>query len=232
MPKRIVALLGFAAAVFFICGPAAAQEGEFAVGPVVGTLGVGLEATMRVHPTVIIRGTGTFLTLPSVLPARGSSSNFGPLFTDTQWTLDLASKTAGLTLDWHPSWNGVRLSTGLRYVDLRMSGTPTTRTPEFIAIGGTVYDTTLIGPVSAVVSNDTKILPYVGMGYDSAFFNSGHFSVGLDMGVLIGAYGSSSVHASGVAKSDLDKEQQIIDSRLPNLYGVFPVVTLSAHYRF
>ena len=88
------------------------------------------------------------------------------------------------------------------------------------------------GPITAEVSNSSKFLPYLGFGYDSAFFSSSNISIGIDVGVLFGTNATSRIIAKGVAQTDLDAEKARLDSRVASMVEIYPVVMMTAKYRF
>lgn len=214
--RSAVAIATFAGLAWtMVSGAAVADEdgisnrGNWAIGVTAGTLGLGPEVAILLHPNFVLRGNATWLEaqLPSVSFGVGSQQ-------EEYETDQVSVMSAGIMVDWHPFRDGGRFSAGVRYHDHAISGVRT-KGP------GGIEETDSKFGFEAV--NTSKVLPYVGFGYDSAFFKDYGLSVSTDFGVLFGV--SHDVTATPARNAD-DIETDF------NGVSIFPVIQLSTKYRF
>jgi hypothetical protein len=139
---------------------------------------------------------------------------------------------AGITADWHPFANGFRFSGGGRYHNPVFSGT---LTGVNASINGHTYTTGQYGSLTAEVSNGGKLVPYAGIGWDSAHFSEPGLSIALEAGALFAddprATLTSTKSVPGL-QDDLDAEAKVIKDNYGKFGQVWPVFSVMAKYRF
>ncbi len=87
----------------------------------------------------------------------------------------------------------------------------------------------------AKVQNGNEFAPYIGFGWDSSHFNSSGFAIALDIGALyIGDPKASLTTTRSVAglQADLDAEVKKVQDEFGRFGQFWPVVSLTAKYRF
>ncbi len=211
------------------------ERGNWAIGLPVSTLGAGAEVALRLHPNFVVRGIGTFGQAPWAVDSvtfGTSSGSTGTTFA-TKYSLDDFSVSAmRAVVDWHLFRDGGRLSAGFAYVSYEATGElrlDSAMNADNLRIGDGVYAVSAVRGMSYTIANASQFLPYVGFGYDTSFFKSYGFSISTDFGVLFGIDHDVSLKGGAISASDRDKEQTTIADKLPGLY---PVISLSAKYRF
>jgi len=200
-----------------------------------GTLGFGLDATMKVDTMLnarvnINKGSLDLDASDSELTSDGS--------------IDLFS--AGALVDYHPMSNGFRLSGGVYYngnsVDVTSS-----EVKNNVKVGSHYYDFTKDSKTHVeITTND--IAPYVGIGWGNAVDPQSPWHFSLDVGVLYQGKVTSKLTSSGTAKEhdsgkiinlstnkqflkDAKNERNFIDD---NTKGIewYPVISLGVSYAF
>ena len=102
-----------------------------------------------------------------------------------------------------------------------------------VTIGDHTHSSSTIGKLTASIEGNT-IVPYVGLGYDSAHFSASPFSLSLDFGALyLGKPKTNRSTEKSVADldGDLRKEEASIDKKV-SAFCFYPVVQLAAKCRF
>jgi hypothetical protein len=169
----------------------------FGVG--VGSLGWTGEVSLRPIGNFVVRLNGNFADVSYDKSVSGTN------FTGTAKIVG-----AGITADWHPFANGFRFSGGGRYHNPVFSGT---LTGVNASINGHSYTTSQYGTLTAEVSNGNKLVPYAGIGWDSAHFSEPGLSVALEAGALFAGDPRATLTATKSVpglQADLDAEAKII----------------------
>jgi len=202
-----------------------ADAAEFSVTPKVGTLGVGLDLTVAVHPAVGFRvgyATGTL----SREITEGSVDYDG----------DLKLETISGLLDWHPGRGPFRISVGAvsnrNRIDLIATGRGT------YVVNGVTYDLSRVGTITGDVTFRSTS-PYAGFGWGNAFGRQGRWGVVFDLGVLHQGAPSLRVQANPTDPSlvpagfytDLEVERLKTEKEISE-YEFYPVVNFGVSYRF
>ena len=206
-------------------GAALGQGAPISSGPAIGvgisTLGIIGEVSFRSTRTLVLRINGNWADLGYDEAVDGNAFS---------GSVKIAG--AGLIADWHPFENGFRLSGGVRYHFSEFSGSIS---GENIEVNGTTYTPAQYGSLVAKVRNGNEIAPYLGFGWDSSHFNSSGFALALDIGALyIGQPKTSlttSRHVPGL-QADLDAEVKKIQDEFGRFGQFWPVISLTAKYRF
>ncbi|MEQ1697626.1 MAG: hypothetical protein ABL901_17465 [Hyphomicrobiaceae bacterium] len=215
------------------------EQGNWAVGVAISTMGIGPEAAVRLHPNAIFRistgyGDGsslashfTFSTGSAI--TDGGGGNFTSQ--DTKYTgTELNVMGARALLDWHPFRDGGRVSIGAGYLDVSGSAMLATRTGN-VKVGDGVYTPAQAKGMIFKFANTDNIMGYTGLGYDNAFFKDYGLSISSDFGVFWGYTSDVTLSGGTITGADRTKEQSALKTKLDNL-PVYPVISLSAKYRF
>lgn len=246
---RAAAIVAFA--LVLGSAPAAAQSdredsqserSNFAFGVTAGTLGVGAEVAVKLHPNLVMRASASAWTLDTAIKFDNGDRFPGLLlgqFVEQSTTLTPSVTSAGLMLDVHLFRDGGRMSGGLRYLDYGAEGAITSNDASLVKIGNNVYVKDSNAKVGIAVTNGSPFLPYAGLGYDAAMFKDYGLSLSIDAGVIFGSKPQAVVTATNVrtpfggqvSPEDLKIEQKKIEDDLKGLQ-YFPVLMLSAKYRF
>jgi hypothetical protein len=199
---------------------APAPPGPFALGIIGGTLGIGAEASFKLNDWAVLRANGSGFDL-SATKTYGSNA----------YAIDAKALSAGLTADWHPFANGLRLSVGGRYIDIDFSGSTSASS---LTINNTVYAAAAIGGLHATVAGGNIIGPYAGIGYDSSQFFSGPLSLCVDLGAIYVGQPKVALSAGNPLPGldpDLRAEEKKIADTI-KYFGFYPVIMLAGKYRF
>ena len=217
---RLVSSLSLCAAL--LPGLAAAQEDASAesrliLGPNAGNLGVGPEAGLRLNDHFGLRVGANYISLES---ERG-----GP---DPEFNFNVTPPAAGAMLDYYPFRGGFRLTGGLRY---------NAETPDLIegpssaiTLGGLPF-TPSDSRSPGTGQDQMGYAPYGGLGLQSSFWE-GRLELVFDLGVYYQAPNEETGNSNGAADgSDTSARQESTDEEL-HLLGLYPIIGLSATYRF
>jgi len=197
-----------------------------ALGPKIGTTGIGLDLIFGVNPYLNLR----------------SGFNYGA-FT---WKSDLGSESydldfnllsVPLLFDIYPVGGQFRISAGF-YIQpsnkAKIDSTPTS--PQ--QVGAHTYAPEVIGTLSGEIKFDNTVAPYIGIGFGNAVGEDQLLTFSLDLGVIIQSY-SVSLTSNGAGmdtlldtfREDLKKEEENIQNDLDD-FKLFPVLTLGLAYHF
>jgi hypothetical protein len=203
---------------------AAFADIQVAVGPKIGTLGLGLEALVASEE------------MADVLNLRLGVNAFRysrEIHKDSvKWNGKLNLRTLGAFLDYHPFCNSFRLSAGpvLNDNNLNLSVTPS----QNITINGRTYTPAQVGQAKGKLKFN-KVSPYLGVGYEGAFINESALSFNMEAGVLFQGKAKGNFSANGtLANAQLLTDLQSNAEKAANkgLIRYYPVVSLGFKYRF
>ena len=199
------------------------------VGVNVGTLGIGVEATLGVSDQLNVRFAGNFASI-ELSELVETEDNVDAAAEEIDLTLDL--QTLGAIADWHVFDGTFRISAGamLNNNEVTMSAA----VGESVEVGDTTYTVSSLD--GSVTFGD--IAPYVGIGWGNALDDSGNWTFAMDIGVLL--QGSPEVELAATASNaalqnalnaDLEKEAQTIEDDVEGI-TMYPVISLGFAYRF
>ncbi|MCC2646976.1 MAG: hypothetical protein K0R02_1041 [Rickettsiaceae bacterium] len=226
MNKNKLKYLASTALVFLVTSKSAQAEAfqNFAIGPKIGTQGIGLEAKTQVADNVFAR-LGVNYTKHKAdkkinnINAKGSFKSF----------------TVPLMLDYHPfADSGFRLSFGAAYnnSEINLSGYST----DSVTINGRTYTSSQVGTAKAKVKTGSKLAGLATLGYDSALVNSSRMHFNFEAGVMYTAAPKVSVSATGQLSSnsqmleDLKKDANSSLRKGKRLLRLFPVLSIGFKY--
>lgn len=198
-----------------------AQTAPFGIGPTIGTLGAGLEGSLRAGPYLGLRLDGSALSFGADRTISGVPYKF-----------DAKLRSGGPVLDFYPFGGGFRLSGGVR-IDGNKADVTSTPTSS-IQVGSNTYTPAELGTLSGDVEYK-RVAPYLGLGYGGRV--TSWLELGIDAGVLYQGRPKVSLGATGafannpMLQADLDQQRAAIQSKI-NWTEWYPVLMLSALFRF
>jgi hypothetical protein len=187
----------------------------------IGTLGLGLEATVGASDYLGFRfGINGMSAGPTVLTDEGS------IDTDMEWL------SYGALVDIHPFGGGFRLSGGglINKNKFKMNADMT----EPVDLNGVEY---YLSDLSGSVTFE-ELAPYAGIGFGNAVGADGRWHFSFDLGVMF--QGTPKVEASatasdpsiqGVVDDALAAEVADIQEKAEN-FTLYPVISIGLSYRF
>lgn len=196
---------------------------EFSVGLTAGTIGIGAEAVTGITENLNVRA----------VVAGFNYSKDGAQGTDVTYQADAKLLNAGILLDYYPFTTGLRLSAGGYYngTNVTLKGVPSAGSSY--TFNGVTYTAADVGDLNAEVKYK-KIMPYVGFGFGNTMAG-GNFTFGMDIGAMIGSPTASLTTTNPTNNATLAANAAIEEQKLKDEIGklpVYPVVTISASYRF
>lgn len=202
--------------------PASLPYGLF-VSPAVSTLGLGLEAGMRINDHLGFRFGGNWI-----------SFDYDGVDGNLDYEADVTLASLGAIVDYHPFRGGFRLSGGLRFNfnQADLDGTPT----EDVDIGDETFSADEVGTLTGDVGFDV-LAPYIGVGYGATLLK-GALTVGFDLGVMYQGQADVDLDTEdgllsndAVLQANLAIEENEVEDDLED-FVVYPVVGLALIYRF
>lgn len=211
-------------ALFLCLIAAAARADGFGLGIKAGTLGAGVEGTIRLSDTFNLR-----------VGVNGASPSFDRTESDIAYRATADLKSAALLLDWHPFAGGLRVSAGVlddRNV-LRLHGEPSGGT---FTIGGATFTSAEVGTLEGDVRFERKTAPYVGIGWGNAAHKG--FGASFELGAVFHGNPDVALRSEGgtlsgdpTVQSALRQEERQAESDLSNLKA-YPVISLGLSFGF
>jgi hypothetical protein len=221
---RLVAAVLAAAGLALPALASAQSVTGFAIGPEIGTTGIGLSGEVGLGSHFDLRGTGDWLSIHhdatySGIPYRG----------------DWRSETGGVFADLHPFGNAFVISGGAYFGPrhLAINATPSGN----VEIGHISFTPAEVGQLNGDIRmSDTQ--PFAGLGFDNTFHTKSHWSIAARAGVSFSGSPNVVLTSSGgsfvgnaIYQAALLNEQAQIASAVRN-YRYFPVATIGLNYRF
>lgn len=200
---------------------ASAQSSGPAVGLTIGTLGVGVEGSLKVMGNFVIRLNGGGASLGHELDEDGS-----------KFDGKVKGYNAGLIADWHPFENGFRLSGGVRYVNAEFTGSIS---GADVTINGNSYSPAEYGVYSISARNGNALGPYLGLGWDSAHFSRNNFSMSIDIGAIYMGDPDISLSTTGTVpglSADLAAQQAKYSDDIAGYGRFYPVIQIGGKIKF
>ena len=206
-----ILLVGSAAAA-----PAHAQRPAIGVAPHVGTMGIGADVALSLHPRITVRAGGNFFPI-----------DFDITASDVSYSFDLPSPQLMLVAD-VMLLGPFRLTGGVRFLGNDLEATATLAPTETVDIGASTYTGAEVGSLIGVIGAN-KLAPYVGIGIGNVARRG--FGFFLDLGVAFQGAPEVTLDATGPIadvvsfQTDLDQEIASFEDDI-DLYQYYPVVSL------
>ena len=150
-----------------------------------------------------------------------------------RYDTDLRMTNLAATVDWHPWRNSFHFTCGAALYDHRFDVTARPRNGTVYEIGDHDYTNTQITSLTGRVDTDTRIAPYLGIGWTWHFGQSG-FSLITNFGVMFTNDYNAHLTATGpiandpTFREDLRREEKDLNDG----NDVFPVAKVGFAYRF
>ncbi|MBN1971075.1 MAG: hypothetical protein JXR48_03480 [Candidatus Delongbacteria bacterium] len=198
---------------------------KYSVGLNAGVKGIGLDGTMKLSDTFVLKGSVDFNTF---LSFSGTTDSEEPIDYDA----DLSQFSLGVLIDWHPLENGFKLSGGLYYLNYEIDGTgKAAETYSFgSGIGEVTYTPEDLGNVN-VDGNTGSIAPYIGLGYNGVQLNGGGIGFNFDLGVLYVGAPDFSVNSTEMIRHTEEELEPLLNEELEQ-FQFLPVMTFGIVYSF
>lgn len=221
--------MAVAAAGLLAATSAQAQDGRFAIGPQVGTTGVGVEAQFKASDRVTLRGG--FDSLKFDQEVEGD---------DILYDGELDFSTGGLFIDLHPTGGAFFLSGGVYFGDrqVSVSGTPAPGTT--VEIGDDTFTAAQAGTLNGEMDFGGTA-PFVGLGWNTTFTSSKRWGFKFLVGAAFGSDPEATLTRTGGSvlsptdqarlNAQLRVEETEIEEETDG-FKVFPVVQVGVAYRF
>jgi len=207
-------------------GVAYAETGSFAIGPKIGTQGIGIDARAPLTESFFGRVGINYFEY---------KRNFNKGEVDVKGKLTLLS--VPIMIDWHPfQESGFRLSAGVAYNGnkLKATGTP----DKAVTIKGTTFTPAQIGNVTTELTLGNAIAGVVSLGYDNSFVSNGPFSFNFEAGVMYAGNPKLSTKFTGTANNN-PAQKALVEADLKKgvdkakkFLRLYPVLSIGARYTF
>lgn len=191
----------------------------FTLGPILSTLGAGLELGYRATPYFGARANLTGWPLHVAFTTGGVS-----------YSGKVSFLSGGLLGDYYPFGGAFRLTAGAHINRDAIDVTATPTNP--ITISGFVFTPAQIGTLTSNVRYN-PVAPYLGAGAETPAMLGGHLVFSLDVGAMYQGRSNVTVTASagGLAANYIAAEEATVKHYTDRL-SVYPVVSVGAKYRF
>lgn len=199
-----------------------ASARQISLGLKGGTLGAGLESTYRINSLFSLAGSVNGLSI-----ARSDSTK--SLAIDGKIRL----LTAGVSLGIHPFQSCFKFLAGIFYNGNQLNLTDV-RLKQDITLSGILFTRDQVGQAQLKV-HYSKVSPYLGFGFDSAFCNKSPWSLTGEIGVLFQFSPKAKLTRTGVGdfpalKSYLEREVEKAAGR--DILKYYPVMAIGIKYSF
>lgn len=219
--KQRALFFGCVVLMAVLAGPATAAG--LALGGKVGTVGAGLDLSLRLMDRLNVRLNGNYL--PLSLDRR---------IEDIDFSADLTLGSLFGMLDWHPFANNFRISVGAVYNgnELELHATPS----KPVEIGDVTYLPVHIGTLTGSATFNT-VAGYIGIGFGNAVEKERGWGFVFDLGVLFQGAPDVELSSNGLLMMDptfranLEKERRKIQDDV-EWFQFYPVLAFGISYQF
>ncbi len=218
--KKIIVLLSVSFCFLLVSGQSVfAGSGPVGVGIKAGTLGGGVEVTIRMTEKLNFRVGGNKFSHDETATED-----------DIEYDMEIDLASAAALLDYHPFGGGFRLTAGALFNGNEINIKSTTAASY--DIGGTIYNAQP-GDVTGVI-DFKSVAPYASLGWGNAVGKDSNFSFSCELGVVF--QGKPKVDlttnvALGVAQAEVEQEERNLQESLDK-YEYYPVASLGISYHF
>lgn len=202
--------------------PALART-PFALGARIGTLGYGLEASVRLGQPVHLRGMAHTYSYEDTDTTEG-----------IRYEAELDLQTIGVVVDWYAFGGGFHLTGGLFVNDNEITGDGRPDADDTYEIGEGIYTAEEVGQLRAEVAFD-EVSPYLGIGWGQPFRDA-RWTFRAELGALLQGSPETSLTSTredevpGLS-ADLERERREFEEDAEE-YDFWPVLSLGVTYRF
>ncbi len=197
-----------------------------ALGPKIGTTGIGVDLIFGINSYLNLRGGFNY-----------GSFSLNTELGDVDYDLDLDMATVPLLVDIYPMGGHFHLTLGA-YIqpDSKADLESTPSSP--VQIGAHTYAPDVVGTLSGEAEFSNVVAPYLGIGFGNTVGEDQLLTFMLDFGFIFQAYdvtltsnGAGMETIEDTFREDLKKEEARIQDDLDS-FKIFPVLTLGLAYHF
>jgi hypothetical protein len=220
--KKIAVLLPLTTAIL---ASEIAMADTFAIGPKIGTQGLGLEGRARINDNLIARLGVNYFQYNHTYTEGGVS-----------YKGKLQLLTVPLMLDFHPMDNsGFRVSAGVAYNDNNLKANA--KASNSVIINGHVYTPSQIGQMSTKLTLGNKIAGIASIGYDSSLMGPNPFSFSFEAGVMFSGDPKLRVKTTGLAATrqevrDYESNAREALNQVKKYLRYYPILSIGVKYSF
>ena len=206
---------------------AGAAAAQVAVGPQVGTTGIGVEAEFQVSPAVTVRGGGDWFSYDQDFDTD-----------DFTYAGEMDFSTLSAFLDLHPFGNAFFVSGGAYFGDRSVDVRATAAQNQ--VIGGQILTPADFGQLVGE-ADFGGFAPFVGLGWNNTFRTNGPWGFKAVLGATFGEEPSVDLRREGgvalpapiQAQFDIEREQEErdLEDEIDSL-RILPVLQVGVTYRF
>lgn len=185
----------------------------------VSTLGIGIEATRNIIPTLNGRVGINYFSYNYAGENKAE---------DIKYDLDSKMLSFSALADWYPFTAKFHISGGILYNASKIEGTgnPT----RSYTVGGTIYTPEKMGYLDATVEPDLSFTPYLGLGWGNPVQSNKKISFMADIGLIYQGSPDVTLTAHGLMEPTAEQEPDVEDD-IKNL-KFYPVISLGLSYKF
>jgi hypothetical protein len=213
--------------VLALCSSSAlANNGMVAIGPKIGTQGIGLEARTPITENFFGRIGGNFLEY---------SKDYDD--GEIKYKGKLKLLTAPLMIDYHPfNGSGFRISVGGAYNGNKLTAKATPS--KSITLYGRTYTPKELGTINSELKLGSTIAAIATIGYDSSFVGNSPLSFSFEAGAMYSGKPKLKISATGQAANqtqkldDLRKDANKSLNDIKKYLQFYPVLSIGLKYSF
>lgn len=221
--------MGIIAGLFFLIifvQPAAAGNSGVALGLKGGTLGAGVEATVRLTDKLNFRIGG-----------NQYSKDETAVEDDIEYDIEVNLSSVAALFDWHPFDGGFRITAGalLNGNELDFEARPAAD----YEIGGIIYTEADLGRLDGEVTFD-DVAPYASIGWGNAVGENKNITFSVEIGAvfqgepevdLTATGGNPALYSTPEFQAAIQKEEDDLQDELDE-YEIYPVAAIGISYHF
>lgn len=205
---------------------ALANPGIVAIGPKIGTQGIGLEARTPITENFFGRVGGNFFEY-------NKDYDDGEI----KYKGKLKLLTVPLMVDYHPfDGSGFRVSVGGAYNGNKLTAkaTPT----KSITLYGTTYTPGALGTINSELKLGSAVAAIATIGYDSSFVSNSPLSFNFEAGAMYSGKSKLKISATGFAATqtqtlaDLRKDANKSLDDVKKYLQFYPILSIGLNYSF
>jgi hypothetical protein len=231
--NNFIKLAAIFAATTTLSATAVLADPIVAIGPKVGTQGIGIEGRAPVAENTFVRLGANYFKYNH----NYKDDDFANSGAAVKFKGSLTLLTVPLMVDYHPFDNsGFRVSAGIAYngnkLDLKASPA------QNVKINGNTYTPAQVGSIKGKLKLGSTIGGLLTLGYDSSFVGNNPLSFAFEAGVMYSGQPKLSISATGeVGKqtqfiSDLRNDANDAIKSVKNYLRFYPIVSLGVKYSF
>ena len=215
--------LAVATLLAVICSAAPLSGQSAGASLTIGTNGPGASISIPVSSNLNVRVAGNYFSYPweteTDFEGDGNSS------TRVAFETDAKLQFVGGLLDWHPGAGSFRLTAGAFHNGL--AGNGNLHFVEPYTVNGRTYTPEEIGELDIAIDFDSKIAPYVGLGFGNAI--NSRIGFAMDLGAMYVGSPAVTMSGDGMLEPTAQEASQIEENL--NWVKVYPVFSIGLSAR-